>query len=991
MRNILLSAIAIFGLLPSLSAQNRFYVHAAATGANSGLSWADALIDLQTALQSAQAGDEVWVAEGTYLPTATTQRDTAFQLRSGAKLYGGFAGTETSPDQRDWQAHPTVLSGDIGVPGDSTDNSHTILYLDNPDSLTVVDGLVFRFGNAGYPLNDQLATSPYRSGGALYILADWEAFALISNCRFERNSARNHGGAVYVQGAGSYAAAPTFRDCIFERNKAGQSGGAVYRVGNSDLERPDFVGCTFLHNRSGTFGGALYYLDADVESWFDMEGCSFIKNEVLNFNSGGIASLRVGRSEGAKVQVTNCRFAENLVPGVQGDLAILNRSFLFCEEVIVQGCAFMKGTGTAISFDVIDINKGKITIAKTKFEDYYSMTTLIDGAGISNLVFTQDTVINAPNATFSNIYTTEDTHFNRSFFKNVNNIGIFYSKISLISNVSIEGSSLPHGIATANKQGYPLLFSACNFVNCAINFIVYPGNVDSVNAELRNCLFRNCAIAFPQIILLGNFINIFSDHCSFDDASSCGIEEFDIKTTCGPNNLFGLDPLFRDTASGDYSLLPCSPLLDAGSNAAAAGLLTDLAGGPRILGGTVDIGAYEAPAFALAQAPQVQPACPGASNGSIAVSPAAGCEPYTYAWSPQAGNGPELNGLPPGDYFLTLTDGRGRQLLDTVQVVTAPAPALQPVTTDVPCGTTLGGSIAANASGGTPPYHYQWLPVAADTAQLDHLPAGSYALTVQDAYGCRDSATAGIARVGSIILQVAGEVIRCHDSADGWLSAVPVTGAAPFGWLWQGWPGTAATAQPLGPGAYAVTVTDAYGCTAAFTFPPLANPDSLWLTAVGSPQTNLANPNGTAMVTATLGGTLPYQYLWSTHETGLSIGDLTAGTYTVRVTDDHGCTALTEVVVQLLVGTGEAQGQALLLYPNPAADWLTIVLPEGQGERLAELADATGRVVLRQALAGEATHSTLDLRGLPSGAYVLSVRTPDGSGQSLFRGQVVKQ
>lgn len=693
------------------------------------------------------------------------------------------------------------------------------------------------------------------------------------------------------------------------------------------------------------------------------------------------------------MRIMDCRFVENLVYGFNGELALLLNSFLPCKEVIVQKCSFVKGLGTAISYDLIGLDLSEIKIMNSKFEDYPSPAALIVGDNVSHLLFISDTILNAPNATFAIANGSYKTHYDRTIFENIKSIGSYQSETNIFTNLMIKRSNFPFGIAIAASAVNPLYFLSCTFTECNFQYLVVTpsGSGSDKRAYFNNCLFSKSSVTYPSS--LNREINVSLNHCSFEDFTFClPTDTIPFYTvTCGPNNLFGLDPLFRDTASGDYSLLPCSPLLDAGSNAAAAGLLTDLAGGPRILGGTVDIGAYEAPAFALAQAPQVQPACPGASNGSIAVSPAAGCEPYTYAWSPQAGNGPELNGLPPGDYFLTLTDGRGRQLLDTVQVVTAPAPALQPVTTDVPCGTTLGGGIAANASGGTPPYHYQWLPAAADTAQLDHLPAGSYALTVQDAYGCRDSATAGIARVGSIILQVAGEVIRCHDSADGWLSAVPVTGAAPFGWLWQGWPGTAATAQPLGPGAYAVTVTDAYGCTAAFTFPPLANPDSLWLTAVGSPQTNLANPNGTAMVTATLGGTLPYQYLWSTHETGLSIGDLTAGTYTVRVTDDHGCTALTEVVVQLLVGTGEAQGQALLLYPNPAADWLTIVLPEGQGERLAELADATGRVVLRQALAGEATHSTLDLRGLPPGAYVLSVRTPDGSGQMLFRGQVVKQ
>jgi len=282
----------------SLFSQNRLYVNHAASGANNGLSWANAYTELQTALQASQAGDTIWVAEGIYLPTAGVDRTVFFELKSGVRLYGGFAGVENTLSQRDWQAHPSVLSGDIGVPGDSTDNSYTILYMDNPDSLTVLDGFIFRFGNASYTAGDQIAASPYRSGGALYIMADWEAYVLVQNCRFERNSARNHGGAVYVNGAGSYDAAPTFRDCIFQQNIAGQDGGALARIGNSDLERVDFEGCDFISNRSGRFGGGLYYLDADVDSWLDLYNCFFQKNEAMN--RGAATALQVGREEGLK-------------------------------------------------------------------------------------------------------------------------------------------------------------------------------------------------------------------------------------------------------------------------------------------------------------------------------------------------------------------------------------------------------------------------------------------------------------------------------------------------------------------------------------------------------------------------------------------------------------------------------------------------------------------------------------------------------------------
>ena len=96
-----------------MAAQQVLYVDADAAGANDGSAWADAFIDLQAALAAAVQGQEIWVAEGLYKPgtvadsanVTDVERGQVFQLKNGVSLYGGFAGTETSRDQRDAVAH----------------------------------------------------------------------------------------------------------------------------------------------------------------------------------------------------------------------------------------------------------------------------------------------------------------------------------------------------------------------------------------------------------------------------------------------------------------------------------------------------------------------------------------------------------------------------------------------------------------------------------------------------------------------------------------------------------------------------------------------------------------------------------------------------------------------------------------------------------------------------------------------------------------------
>lgn len=138
-------------------AQTTRYVDENTTGPrHDGTSRCDAHLYLQDALAVAIADDEIRVANGTYLPdqgrgVTPGDRGWSFQLISGVKMYGGYAGCGASdPDERDVAANDAILSWDIGAPGDNSDNSrHVVFAHSSVDATARLDGLTITAGNAG--------------------------------------------------------------------------------------------------------------------------------------------------------------------------------------------------------------------------------------------------------------------------------------------------------------------------------------------------------------------------------------------------------------------------------------------------------------------------------------------------------------------------------------------------------------------------------------------------------------------------------------------------------------------------------------------------------------------------------------------------------------------------------------------------------------------------------------------------------------------------
>jgi hypothetical protein len=212
--------------------------------------------------------------------------------------------------------------------------------------------------------------------------------------------------------------------------------------------------------------------------------------------------------------------------------------------------------------------------------------------------------------------------------------------------------------------------------------------------------------------------------------------------------------------------------------------------------------------------------------------------------------------------------------------------------------TTIGGAdgtASVIATGGTAPYTYLWSN-GETTASISGLTAGTYTVTVTDLNGCTANCSVTVQEPGcNLSANATGTNVSCNAGTDGTAAATASGNLVPVTYLWSNGE-TTASITGLVAGTYTVTVTETPTCTAVASY-TVTEPTLLDAACTKTDATTIGGAEGTASVIAT-GGTAPYTYLWSNGETTASITGLTAGTYTVTVTDLNGCTANCMVTVQ---------------------------------------------------------------------------------------------
>jgi hypothetical protein len=282
----------------------------------------------------------------------------------------------------------------------------------------------------------------------------------------------------------------------------------------------------------------------------------------------------------------------------------------------------------------------------------------------------------------------------------------------------------------------------------------------------------------------------------------------------------------------------------------------------------------------------VNPSCNGGADGTASAVVTGSMGPYEFTWS-NGDTTSTISNLTAGSYTVSVLDGNGCEVTGNVSLVAPTALNLTVQQTNVACHGDSSGMATVNATGGTPGYEYNWSNGGSGASQSD-LPAGTYTVSVTDENGCEATIQVIISQPPALagMLTATGE--SGVDENDGTASVSASGGVAPYTYLWSNDETTSAITG-LAPGQYCVVVTDANGCTfsGCATVAPFGCTGQTLAFSVENVSCAGAD-DGSAQVTAT-GFEDPLTYLWSNGGTGNSVGNLTAGEYTVIVTDANGC------------------------------------------------------------------------------------------------------
>ncbi len=303
--------------------------------------------------------------------------------------------------------------------------------------------------------------------------------------------------------------------------------------------------------------------------------------------------------------------------------------------------------------------------------------------------------------------------------------------------------------------------------------------------------------------------------------------------------------------------------------------------------------------------------CYGENTGAIALDVSGGTPPYTYKWS-HGVTTKNVSGLKPGSYHVEVSDSRGcmQNVSATIVQPVAPIQITLDENRDPLAFASSDGALKVTVSGGTPPYAFAWSD-GTNTEDLENIPKGSYTLIVTDAENCQktQSYTVMAPDLLEVGVQQTAEVL-CNGENTGSLLAIGTGGVRVVGvdYYYQWFKEEAGSFNPITgayyreladqpAGTYKVEIEDDNGIKAMSLPITITEPTALNIT--GMHDHVLCHGGVISGISLEVGGGIPpYTYSWSHGPTTRNVEMLTAGDYTVTMTDQNGCELRKTFVVE---------------------------------------------------------------------------------------------